>query len=199
MALAAALFAITMPVLHYGSFIREGYLTLNRLDAIIMILIAVGVILASIGAALSEVTGLVALAAMGSVFLFAHYFGIFKQYDGYGAGFWVPSVVAFFGAGGGLIALVGATAPGREEAIAAYARAGATARRAVTVARGPADAARATTEAGSAGASGGWPTATTTSLPPAGWYPDPLAQAEQRYWDGVRWTEATNGAVSPGG
>ncbi|RPA65959.1 DUF2510 domain-containing protein [Gordonia oryzae] len=24
---------------------------------------------------------------------------------------------------------------------------------------------------------------------PAGWYPDPVNPALQRYWDGVRWTE----------
>lgn len=29
----------------------------------------------------------------------------------------------------------------------------------------------------------------TPSLPPAGWYPDPTAQFEQRYWDGAQWTE----------
>jgi len=29
----------------------------------------------------------------------------------------------------------------------------------------------------------------TPSLPPAGWYPDPTGQVEQRYWDGAQWTE----------
>ena len=29
----------------------------------------------------------------------------------------------------------------------------------------------------------------TPSQPPAGWYPDPTAQFEQRYWDGAQWTE----------
>jgi hypothetical protein len=26
---------------------------------------------------------------------------------------------------------------------------------------------------------------------PAGWYPDPYGTAEQRYWDGTRWTDGT--------
>ena len=29
----------------------------------------------------------------------------------------------------------------------------------------------------------------TPSQPPAGWYPDPIQQFEQRYWDGAQWTE----------
>ncbi|HWL34970.1 MAG TPA: phospholipid scramblase-related protein [Frankiaceae bacterium] len=29
----------------------------------------------------------------------------------------------------------------------------------------------------------------TPSQPPAGWYPDPTSQFEQRYWDGAQWTE----------
>lgn len=28
--------------------------------------------------------------------------------------------------------------------------------------------------------------------PPAGWYPDPFGESEQRYWDGTRWTAGTN-------
>jgi uncharacterized protein YxjI len=42
---------------------------------------------------------------------------------------------------------------------------------------------------------------TTTPQTPAGWYPDPTGQFEQRYWDGLAWTEhvARQGqqAVSP--
>jgi uncharacterized protein YxjI len=30
---------------------------------------------------------------------------------------------------------------------------------------------------------------TGPSLPPAGWFPDPLGRHEQRYWDGQQWTE----------
>ena len=29
----------------------------------------------------------------------------------------------------------------------------------------------------------------TPTSPPAGWYPDPTGQFEQRYWDGATWTE----------
>jgi uncharacterized protein YxjI len=29
----------------------------------------------------------------------------------------------------------------------------------------------------------------TPTQPPAGWYPDPAQQFEQRYWDGAQWTE----------
>ena len=29
----------------------------------------------------------------------------------------------------------------------------------------------------------------TPALPPAGWYPDPVGQFEQRYWDGNGWSE----------
>lgn len=28
----------------------------------------------------------------------------------------------------------------------------------------------------------------TSAGVPAGWYPDPAARHEQRYWDGTRWT-----------
>lgn len=28
--------------------------------------------------------------------------------------------------------------------------------------------------------------------PPAGWYVDPFGEADQRYWDGERWTAGTN-------
>ena len=31
-----------------------------------------------------------------------------------------------------------------------------------------------------------------TDTPPAGWYPDPSKQFEQRYWDGSQWTEHTS-------
>ncbi|MDR0435955.1 MAG: RDD family protein [Propionibacteriaceae bacterium] len=34
-----------------------------------------------------------------------------------------------------------------------------------------------------------------TSLPAAGWYPDPADQARQRYWDGTHWTAETRGGV----
>ena len=30
---------------------------------------------------------------------------------------------------------------------------------------------------------------TESAAPPAGWYPDPMQQFEQRYWDGAQWTE----------
>lgn len=41
-----------------------------------------------------------------------------------------------------------------------------------------------------------------TDTPPAGWYPDPSKQFEQRYWDGSQWTEhvvsqATGQTTSP--
>ena len=29
---------------------------------------------------------------------------------------------------------------------------------------------------------------------PAGWYPDPAGVAQQRYWDGIRWTEHVSAA-----
>ena len=32
-------------------------------------------------------------------------------------------------------------------------------------------------------------TETSSAQPPAGWYPDPTRQFEQRYWDGAAWTE----------
>ncbi len=32
----------------------------------------------------------------------------------------------------------------------------------------------------------------TSTLPPAGWYPDPGGVYNQRYWDGQRWTAQTN-------
>ena len=41
-----------------------------------------------------------------------------------------------------------------------------------------------------------------TSLPPAGWYPAPHANGEQRYWDGQRWTEPSapsSGPLAPRG
>lgn len=31
-------------------------------------------------------------------------------------------------------------------------------------------------------------------LPPSGWYPDPAGGSNQRYWDGLRWTEETTPA-----
>jgi hypothetical protein len=31
-------------------------------------------------------------------------------------------------------------------------------------------------------------------LPPSGWYPDPAGGSNQRYWDGLRWTEQTTPA-----
>jgi uncharacterized protein YxjI len=34
----------------------------------------------------------------------------------------------------------------------------------------------------------------STAQPPAGWYPDPTAQFEQRYWDGAQWTEHVSSA-----
>ncbi len=39
----------------------------------------------------------------------------------------------------------------------------------------------------------------SSSLPPAGWYPDPHDATAQRYWDGARWTEqvARAGASGP--
>jgi hypothetical protein len=36
---------------------------------------------------------------------------------------------------------------------------------------------------------------TATAGPPAGWYPDPFDESEQRYWDGERWTAGTNPPV----
>lgn len=38
------------------------------------------------------------------------------------------------------------------------------------------------------------PPAPPTSLPPAGWHPDPSQAGRQRYWDGTEWT----GHVAPG-
>jgi hypothetical protein len=37
-----------------------------------------------------------------------------------------------------------------------------------------------------------------TSATPAGWFPDPAARHQFRYWDGVRWTEhvSNHGTVS---
>ena len=32
---------------------------------------------------------------------------------------------------------------------------------------------------------------------PAGWYPDPSAQADLRWWDGTRWTEQTRAEMDP--
>lgn len=41
----------------------------------------------------------------------------------------------------------------------------------------------------------------TQGLPPAGWYPDPAGAPQQRWWDGLQWTEnlqpATQQAVQP--
>lgn len=40
----------------------------------------------------------------------------------------------------------------------------------------------------------------SSSLPPAGWYPDPQNSSAQRYWDGARWTEqvtAASGSPAP--
>jgi hypothetical protein len=37
---------------------------------------------------------------------------------------------------------------------------------------------------------------TDSTLPPAGWYPDPHAPTQQRYWDGQGWTSTT--APGPG-
>jgi len=39
---------------------------------------------------------------------------------------------------------------------------------------------------------GSAPAAPTQPSPPFGWYPDPSARHEQRYWDGTRWTEHVN-------
>jgi hypothetical protein len=37
------------------------------------------------------------------------------------------------------------------------------------------------------------PTAETAApAPPAGWYTDPFGEADERYWDGDRWTAGTN-------
>lgn len=38
----------------------------------------------------------------------------------------------------------------------------------------------------------GWaPQVTRRDLPPAGWYPDPAGGSDQRWWDGVGWTQHT--------
>ncbi len=34
--------------------------------------------------------------------------------------------------------------------------------------------------------------------PPAGWYPDPSGQPQQRWWDGVAWGEQTQAQVDQG-
>lgn len=31
--------------------------------------------------------------------------------------------------------------------------------------------------------------ASSPALPPPGWYPDPAGPAQQRYWDGARWSD----------
>lgn len=36
-----------------------------------------------------------------------------------------------------------------------------------------------------------------SELPPAGWYPDPDVPGQQRYWDGVRWSEHTAPVAPP--
>lgn len=35
-------------------------------------------------------------------------------------------------------------------------------------------------------------TETAAPSPPAGWYTDPFGEADERYWDGERWTAGTN-------
>lgn len=35
------------------------------------------------------------------------------------------------------------------------------------------------------------------SLPPAGWYPDPSGAADERFWDGSNWSQATRRAPAP--
>jgi hypothetical protein len=37
------------------------------------------------------------------------------------------------------------------------------------------------------------PSPSSEPTAPAGWYPDPLSAAEQRYWDGERWTNHIHG------
>lgn len=37
------------------------------------------------------------------------------------------------------------------------------------------------------------------STSPPGWYPDPWAQANQRYWDGTQWTGHITAPTSPAG
>jgi hypothetical protein len=39
------------------------------------------------------------------------------------------------------------------------------------------------------------PDPATAVSPPAGWYPDPFDESDQRYWDGERWTAGTNPPV----
>lgn len=39
--------------------------------------------------------------------------------------------------------------------------------------------------------------AATTGVAAAGWHPDPMGRYDQRYWDGVRWTEHVTKAGAP--
>jgi hypothetical protein len=41
-------------------------------------------------------------------------------------------------------------------------------------------------------------TDTTTSVPPAGWYPDPTGRHERRWWDGTAWTHEVADPAAPG-
>jgi rubredoxin len=34
-----------------------------------------------------------------------------------------------------------------------------------------------------------------TQQVPAGWFPDPMAEAKQRYWDGAKWTDRVRGTA----
>ncbi len=53
-------------------------------------------------------------------------------------------------------------------------------------------------QSGGSGSSGSSPTGPTAGGPPAGWFADPSGRHQQRYWDGVAWTEhvADAGATS---
>jgi hypothetical protein len=55
-------------------------------------------------------------------------------------------------------------------------------------------------QGGYATAPGPAPVTAPVALPPAGWYPDPYAQAEHgqlRYWDGAKWTENATPSGAP--